>query len=251
MKTINLLAACCLVWLGCAQAETLLVVDDWPPYVDFAKANQGALTALVQQAFRHAGVPVRLEHVAWKKAEYMVDAGKAASYGWIKTPERQHKWQFSEPICSQRTVLVSRASKPVLWQSPSDLLPYRIGWTRGYSYGAEFEQWKSKLQVAEVSNDLAGLKVLLLGRIDALPLDTLEARVLAEQLAPADRGRLQLEPPKNARAVASGDIFLVCNKSQPECAQTLAVFNRELKQLHGGKAVDCGQLLFSDMQGHQ
>lgn len=237
----------CLAWFGCASGETMLVADDWPPYVDFGKANQGDLTALVQQAFRHAGVAVRLEHVAWKKAEYMVDEGKAASYGWIKTPERLLKWQFSEPICSQRTVLISLASKPVRWKSPSDLLPYRIGWTRGYSYGAEFESWKSKLQVAEVSNDLSGLKVLLLGRIDALPLDTLEARVLSEQLPPTDRARLLLEPPKEVRTVASGDIFLVCSKSRPECAQTIAAFNRGLRQLYSGKSADCGLRLFSTL----
>ncbi len=56
----------------------------------------------------------------------------------------------------------------------SDLQGYRIGATKGYAYTPEF--WSSKLRLMEVSSNEQMIPLLVAGRIDAVPLNTLVSR---------------------------------------------------------------------------
>ncbi|MFY8116346.1 MAG: hypothetical protein ACOVLH_00950, partial [Roseateles sp.] len=127
-----LLAAHSLSW---ASGPALpLEVGSWIPYIDFSKTDRGLLSAVVQDAFRQAGVATTLREVSWKTAQDHIDKAGAVSFGWIRTEAREARWHYSLPICTTRTVLITRQDRPLAWTRLEQLKDIRLGWSRGYSY---------------------------------------------------------------------------------------------------------------------
>jgi polar amino acid transport system substrate-binding protein len=223
-----------------AQAEAppplTLEVGAWPPYVDFAATNKGALTRQVQDAFTATGVATTLKEVSWKGAEDRVNRTDAVSFGWIKNSERLTRWQYSNPICSLRTVLVTRATYPVVWQNLEQLKNYKLGWSRGYSYGDALDQLRPTLDVIEMASEDIALKRLRAGSVDAIPMDILVARsLIAKTFTPEEAQSLVVDTAPN-RTLFKSDVHVVCAQASAGCAATLERFNQGLKVRRGNAA---------------
>lgn len=218
-------------------ASTLtLQVGAWPPYIDFTVPENGPLTRQVQDAFSAAGLATTLKEVSWKRAEDRVNRDQAVSFGWIKNSDRLSRWHYSSPICSLRTVLVTRATYPVEWQSLEQLKAYKLGWTRGYSYGDAMDQLRPTLDVTEMVSEDIALKRLRAGSVDAVPMDILVARsLIARIFTPEEALGLVVDAAPN-RTISRSDVHVVCAKSSTSCAPTLQRFNQGLKSRRGNAA---------------
>lgn len=224
-----------------AQAQHVAEVGSWAPYIDFSTADQGVLTRQVRDAFKAGGISLQLRESSWKAAEEHIDRNSAVSFGWIRTTERETRWFYSRPICTMRTVLVTRADQPIAWTRMEQLRGIRLGWSRGYSYGNALDQLRPSLDVTEMADDTIALKRLLLGSVDAVPMDPLVARALIRQtFNPADTRRFLIDlAPQHT--IDKADLHVVCAQASSNCKATLERFNRGLRQLRGdGPVPACG-----------
>lgn len=239
-RCAHVLAAllCCAGFLAHAkQPGLVLEVGAWPPYIDFAAANNGAVSKIVLDAFAAAGVSARVKEVSWKAAEERIGEREAVSFGWIKTPERVARWRYSDAICTSTTFLVSRRSAPVRWANLADLKGMKVGWSRGYSYGDKFDALRPNLQVFEMPSDEIGLRRLLAGSVDAMPMDSLVAKeLLQSKFSKAEAAELYLDV-RPEQAIARADLHVVCDLRASACAKTLALFNQGLTKTRKSRAV--------------
>ncbi|WP_264982327.1 substrate-binding periplasmic protein [Pseudodesulfovibrio portus] len=88
----------------------------------------------------------------------------------IKTPERQKFLHFTEPIITVRGLIWSAAHRGAIqFQALDDLRQYKIGVTRGYSYGPEFDDFLQTMQIETANSDYSNMLKLLENRIDIFP----------------------------------------------------------------------------------
>lgn len=232
---------CALAQGTAAHTGLTLEVGSWVPYIDFSAPNRGVLASSVQHAFQRAGVPTALRETSWKAAEDRIDRAGIVSFGWIRTSEREARWHFSRPVCATRTVLVTRANQPIVWSRLEQLKDIRLGWSRGYSYGNALDQLRPSLDITEMSDDTVALKRLLMGSVDAVPMDPLVARQLIRQAFSAEEGRrfaIDLSP---QHTIEKTELHVVCAQSSATCSATLEQFNKGLRQVRGdGPVPACG-----------
>lgn len=233
-------------WMGSPiglLAQTVLTLDvgSWPPYIDFASSHKGVLTQTVQSAFSTTGAETKLRETSWKAAENQIDQAQAISFGWIKNPERVAKWLFSDPVCDTSTVLVVRKSNQPVWSKLEHLVSYRLGWSRGYSYGEAIDRLRPNLQVIEMVNDEVALKRLADGSVDAVPMDPLVAKELIRKLFSAQEAQNLLIDTAPQHVIARTSLHLVCSMTAGHCKTTIGLFNLGLKQHYKQSAVPmCG-----------
>jgi ABC-type amino acid transport substrate-binding protein len=238
--------ACLLIWRAAFGATTVQVepltfeVGSWPPLIDFSRADKGSLSQIVAEVFAKTGKEIHLTEVSWKSAEAHLDEGSTVSFGWIRTSERGLRWHYSQPICTTLTVLVRRSDHPSL-RLPEDILGKRVGWSRGYSYGERFDALRPQLHVKEMPNDETGLRHLLTGTIDFMPMDTIVAKSLIAKHLTVGDGRQLVVDTSPAHIVVKTPLHLVCPRSRTECEDIIASFDRGLSGVRSSvRANACG-----------
>ncbi len=224
-----------------AQTAAELKVGAWEPYIDFSLPTRGPLTAQVSDVLSSADILATVKEASWKTVEQHLDSGSTASFGWIKNPERAARWHFSLPICSIRNVFVVRADDNRVWKSFADLRGRRVGWARGYSYGEVLDGMKAELQLIDVATDEVGLRRLLSGDMDMMPMDYLVARqLLTQKLLPREAAKLQIDMAP-AHTITQTDVHLVCGKTSDSCRALIDRFDARLRQQRkAGPVSPCG-----------
>lgn len=155
-----------------AEAALLVDVDSGNPPFMFGTATQaeGFYPELVVAAFERMKRPVQLSAKPWKRALAELDIGIAGVAGIYKTEERVKKYDFSEPLFTERMAVYYNVSQPVRYKELSDLYGKRIGVLLGWSYGDAFDRARSerKFVVEEVYNDSQNFEKLAQGRVDVV-----------------------------------------------------------------------------------
>jgi polar amino acid transport system substrate-binding protein len=199
-------------------------VGDFPPYFDQTMSGQGAIAVVFKAAMAAEGVDVEYDFLPWARAlEYAKDGTSKGSPGWTKTPEREPDFLFSEPFVNCVDGVFFLKSKPVVFSSVADFQGLRIGVINQLTYGKEFAEAQSrnefKTEVAPASANL--LKMLLLGRVDAVILN----RSVAAQ-------EMHAIPAADVERIGSADTpFLIkpwrlaVGKRNPEAQKIINTFN--------------------------
>lgn len=213
-----------------------LEVGSWPPLIDFSAPQRGSLSQTVNAAFAKAQRETVIREVSWKTAEAHLDQGRTLSFGWIMTAERQRRWRFSDPICSTVTVLVRRADHAPL-NRLDEIRDQRVGWSRGYSYGERFDTLRPQMQVEEMPNDEVGLRHLLLGTVDFMPMETLVARALIARVFSPEEGAKLVIDSSPAHVILRTPLHMVCRIGAQACDELIASFNQGLRTARGGDRV--------------
>jgi polar amino acid transport system substrate-binding protein len=171
-----------------------IATGEFPPYADSSRAGKGIAVSIVREAFALAGHKTQFSFLPWSRAQRDTrDALFDASSHWGASAERRRDFLLSDAILTEQWVLLHRSNDPLEWDGFADLGQRRVGVTRDYTYTAEF--WaavQSKVLVTEsVHNDLAGLRMLLVGRIDVLPLErSVACWLLSRHFEPAQAALL-------------------------------------------------------------
>ncbi len=203
--------------------ELILVSGDWPPYIDSEAPDKGFVSRIVVEAYQRAGIDARIKIEPWKRVADDVDKKKNISFGWYYNSERAQKWLFSDEITQSRVVFAVRSDTDFTWNTLEDLKPYKIGITRGYSNGDEFDQFKGQLQIEEASSDEINFKKLLKGRFDLFPIDPLVGTLLLQtRFTPKQRKQIQFITEK---PLASMGVHVVCAKTNDRCLHFIGKFN--------------------------
>lgn len=160
-----------------------LVGFDYPPfYQKRYNALEGIAVDLAQELFFRLGLRQHTSLFPLKRALDMLRNGAAdGTMILIKTPERSEYLLFSIPVMTVRGLIwsVPGEGRPApTYDTLEDLRDYRIGVTRGYSYGPELDELLKTMTVDTANSDYSNYRKLLQGRIDIFPCNEIVARGL-------------------------------------------------------------------------
>ncbi|WP_171014129.1 transporter substrate-binding domain-containing protein [Chitinivorax sp. B] len=163
------------IGLPMAQAGDVVRIanGEWPPLLSQHLPGYGPASKIMTEAFGQVGVKVEYGFFPWKRSYELARSGAwDITPLWTRTPERERDFLFSDVVLSMPSVFFHRLGKDFQWQSVDDLVHYRIGITRGYTYGPKLDAAirSGRLNVVESDNDERNMRLLGKGLIDLFPI---------------------------------------------------------------------------------
>ncbi|MEJ6008117.1 transporter substrate-binding domain-containing protein [Paucibacter sp. AS339] len=227
-----LLALSALIGLATQAAPLQIATGELPPYATQSRADQGIALEIVRRAFALSGHEVEYHFLPWPRAQQETKAGHFdASAYWGASAERRRDFLLSDNVLTEQWLIVHRRSVPLQWREIKDLKAYSLGFIRDYTYTPEF--WdlikSGSIKGDATPTDLAGLRKMLLGRMDAMPMErNVACDLLSRHFKPSEAAKLAAYP----RALTdSFTTHLILPPQRPRSAGLLADFNRGLKRL--------------------
>lgn len=236
---MRLMLLLCTLLFGVAQAaeQVRLTNGEWPPYLGANLPHHGVASRIVSEAFALEGITVEWEFHPWARSLKMAEDGQRdGSAVWMNNNDREQRFYVSDPVVESGYYLFYRKHQGFDWKSVTDLRGLRVAGTRGYDYGQEFQQAEAsgELPVSRLTSDEQGLRQLLAGRIDVLPIDKVVGfDLLYQKFTSAERQRLSFHP----KPLRSDSLHLILSREIPANAELITRFNRGLEKLRqSGKA---------------
>jgi polar amino acid transport system substrate-binding protein len=224
----------CLVWafLGLApapaQAQPIAVAaGEYSPFVAQQLPQFGVTAAIVTAAFESQGVPVRYDFLPWKRGYHETQLGRyVATFPYLKTPERESLFLYSEPIYTDRFRLFVRKSqlRQTEWSKKRLCIP--LGYDTTQIQGFTGANDVTLERPPEISNCF---QMLERERVDA---------IWVSELVAADTVRSLFGPTAqtNALNIHVGDeshYYLIVSKALPDANAWVSKFNAGLKHIRG------------------
>jgi len=210
--------------------EVLLEIGTWPPFTDEGIPGHGIATEIVNAALERAGFVPRYAFVPWKRAEADVGIGTAfATFPFLKIPEREEAFLFSDPLFTSGFALAYSRSRPpspdFALRSLEDLRGYGVGIIAGSNaVGYPLTAAGARVVEAQTPDRLAAM--LAGGRVDFI---VEEALVLREMVRPYGTSFTVMEIP----FWAGNQYRLMTSKRYPGSTEMLERFNRALAEITG------------------
>lgn len=208
-----------------------LTTGEWPPFHGAQLSHQGVATRIVNEAFTLEGIEVQWEFLPWARSLQMAAQGQRTGTAvWRRNAEREKQFFISDPVLLSHQHFFHLKNRNFAWTTLDNLQDLRIGATRSYFYGRDFERAETagRLNVHRINSDEVAFRQLLGGRIDLFPMSR-EAglSLLAQRFTAAERARLSF----HAKPLSSASLHLLLSRQVPGNAELLECFNRGLKQL--------------------
>ena len=208
-----------------------IAIGEWPPYTSERLNAHGIASKLITEAFAASGVEVTYVFYPWNRSlELSRRGGIEATATWFESADRRVDFHLSDPLFDSKFLLYYLKDTPITWQKVDDLNGIKIGATTGYFYGEAFAQAEKsgRITVIRASSDETNLKNLLLGRLDAFPLDQQVAEFLfANEIQAADAARIG----HNAVPVHSRPQHLLISRKAANGEALIRLFNRGLNAI--------------------
>ena len=204
-----------------------------PPFMSARDGKpSGVYPALLVAAFARIKQPLTLEVKPWKRALLELDEGKAGVAGIYKNDERAAKYDFSEPILAENTVVYFNKAKPIDFKTLADLDGKRVGVIRGWSYGNAFDAARKsgRIKTEDVPNDQSNFLKLARGRLDAvLAVEEAGKSIIAQEKL-GNIGHSQI-------FLASNQAHLAFNKTAKQ-TDLLARFSKTIAEMKQDGTLD-------------
>lgn len=201
MLTSLLLSALCYQSNAFA---TVLVAEDDPPYNMLRDGKiVGVSTEKLEEAFRRADLPFRIEIKPWIRAySEALSNPDYCVFSTARTNERESLFQWIGPIAKSNWVLYTRADNPVRPKSIDDIKDHVIG---GY-LGDVISLWLSShgFQIDTAASDRSNPRKLINGRFDYWAA----SQTSAEQLLRDQKLDGKIVP---LFVFGHNDLYLACN----------------------------------------
>jgi polar amino acid transport system substrate-binding protein len=196
---------------------------DYPPYADPRRADGGIVTARLRAAFAQQGVTTHFEYMPWARALEQTRRGffDASSYWW-SDEELPRDFHLSRPLVSNALRWLRRRDRPL---RPGDTVALVLGYN--YPPGVQAALRRLRLRSQTVHQDLAGIRMVLLARAQAIPVDEGNACELVAQLSQKERDLLTLQPAAEPLDLQPGVVLL---------PRVLAQSGERLRLLNAGLA---------------
>ncbi|MFE8072271.1 transporter substrate-binding domain-containing protein [Marinobacteraceae bacterium S3BR75-40.1] len=215
-KVLALLLAC-LIIPAFADCELSVTWEPWPPY---QYEHEGQVTGLdvelVKAMGEAADCHIRFIKLPWARALDELKRGILdVAPGGSKTTERETYARFSAPYREEAMVLFVPGDTvaTLAVDSINELMAqdFRLGVTRDYFYGKDFEKLQQDPQInrriSSVATTRQNFQKLMVGRIDGLLADRFVGTYLIRQLGL--EGKVEAYP----LVVHRNNIFLMFSKA--------------------------------------
>ncbi len=211
--------------------DVIISVDEYTPFIDSSIPDKGFISVIVVLAFEAEGITPVIRFRPWARVERELSAGLCASFVYIKNSEREEIWLFSDEIFGSNTVLVTRKDKNIPGiTSLEELKDYKIGISRGYSYGNDFDNYCGQLDILVDNTDFLNIRKILGGWIDIFPCDPYIAKkLITDNFSKEEQSQFKL-----LKGVIFDDYepyYLVVGKNHPEAESIIRMFNSGLEKI--------------------
>lgn len=208
-----------------SRAGTLkIVTGDLPPFAGKELRNQGAMTEIVTTVLKKLELQYEIEFRPWARGYQDAKMGRFwATFPYVKSPEREKEFAYSEAIYTVRPALFIKSSlkNKITLQSLGEK---KLCSPIGYAINKDLLAAHPTLKTNHVSPvDLTGcIRMMQLGRADYFVINT-------------DQGQTALRHAKAESIIEmvdlnlkTSDYHLIVSKTNQEGLKLLALFDREL-----------------------
>ncbi len=206
----------------------------WAPYTDPTNADKpGVVLEIVKGALALEKINLDITNEPWARVEKDLIKKNSFSCGYIKTPEREKIFHFSDNIFSSETILFAHDSN-FKWTEKTftqNLSNKIIGVTRGYSYSEKWDKIfadsaKNNLIIEVTNSDEINFKKLASGRIDVFVVDKYVGLDLIDRVLTAEEKK-QVHPIKSP-IIFKTELYFICSKKNKDCDRVIKSFNNGL-----------------------
>ena len=171
--------------------------------------------------------PLEVFDQAMKNAQTKDWDGSAA---WFRSPEREQNFYISNPVVMSGYVFFYMKGKNFDWKTMDELKQYKIGATKGYDYGKDFQEAEKQgiIHVERLDKDEMNFDNLLKGKIDIFPDDLDVGTNILFNRYPAYTYVNVITHPKRLR---EDPLHLLLSRSNPKNQKLMQLFNEGLKKL--------------------
>ena len=214
-----------------AGENVVLTSGEWPPFFSESLSKGGMGNQIVAESFDLAGLSVQFRYLPWMRALETARYGPAmGSSGWLRTPERERFFLFSDPIFTSRRVFFHRRDKAFDWQTFDDIKNLRVAVALGSADEFSFEEvlrsGGGKLDLAH--SYTSGMRKLAAGRVDvyACNLDV-GLHVLKHYVSAGEAEQITYHP----RPIFEETNHLIISRRLLDAEAIIARFNEGLHRL--------------------
>ncbi len=202
----------------------------YPPfYYEQNDSVKGIAVEISEELFSRMGIIPDFRIFPLKRTLFNLEHGDIDGVMFlIKTEERERFLEYSVPVLKVKGVIWSSASRPggpVEFTDFNDLEKYRIGITRGYSYGESFDKFLNNADTDTANSDLSNLKKLSSGRIDVFPANELVVKGLFK-LYPEYNGKFK----NSEKSFIEWTLYMTLSRKSPFIGK-LPEINRILEDM--------------------
>ena len=222
---LAVLVCCC----GCsvqARSQTIAVAaGEYAPFVGQKQSQYGVTAAIVTAAFKSQGVRVQYDFLPWKRGYHETQLGRyAATFPYLKTPDRESLFLYSEPIYTDRFRLFVRKSQKGQTDWTKKRLCIPLGYDTTQIQGFTSANGVTLERPPEISNCF---QMLVHERADA---------IWVSELVAADTVRTLFGPAAQTHALNihvgnENHYYLIVSKTLPGADAWVSKFNAGLKQI--------------------
>lgn len=153
--------------MGWAEDKKIVLATcNWEPFFGETLVNGGYVIEITKEAFLRAGYELEVKFVPWKRALETAKAGKADGViGTNYSDERARTYRLTDVVYQEENGFFRKKGRAITYKTLRDLTPYKIGYMRGGSFGAEFDT-AAYLKKQDVTDNELNIKKLIGGRID-------------------------------------------------------------------------------------
>lgn len=161
----------------------LLSTLEWPPYTSSFLPEEGAAADVVRKAFAPSGTEISLLFLPWNRAVAKArEAETVLAYFPGYDCDRNSGFLASDPLGHGPLGFAQSIKHPLEWSDLNDLADkgLKFGTVLGYSNTEPFDQLaeQGRIKVRTAKDDLANLRGLIAGRVDAAVIDRRVMRYL-------------------------------------------------------------------------
>lgn len=243
LRSLAFLLGMLLAPLPARAEEWSFTTLEWPPFSG-SLPDGGAMTTVMRAAFATQGDGVKITILPWKRAvstAMQTENGHAGFFTATPTECATAGGLLSElPIGRFRYALAERRSNPVKWGNAADLQDLLIGIVDGYDNGPIIDglRGKGSLKVDVAASDLANLRKLQAGRIDAAVVEVSQFAYLKPELERHTKGKGFDALSLNPRPLGPPELLHVCFNSSDRGRRARISLMRGLQRIDREKIAD-------------
>jgi polar amino acid transport system substrate-binding protein len=204
--------------------------NDYLPFSDESLPSRGLATQLVESVLARAGIPYTVDFTAWNRAEKGVESGRwIATFPYIRSPEREAKFFYSEPMFRITTQLFARLGSNLRIEKLNDLEGLKLCKPIGYAVEATLVPLvlAGKVKVETTPDMEACLRMLRAGRVDAIPESEYTFWPTVDKLFAGDVGGFEVLD----FVIQESTLHLIVSRKNPQADRLLEIFNATLREM--------------------
>jgi len=216
------------IYFYCFSLEIKISVGEYAPYIDSSETNKGFITHIVLEAFDRVGITPTVGFRSWARVENELNKGNSVSFCYIKNRAREEIYFFSNELYVMTTVFIVRKDSAISnISSLEDLKSYKIGISKGYSYGEDFDNYKNQLDIYIAGSDLINIRRVLGKRIDLfLCSPDIAYKLINDNFNSSQQSQLLLI---TNNFFPREPLYFIAGKTYPNGQEIIDLFNKGLE----------------------